>query len=390
MVDQMKNFKTYTQRHLFRLAIVFAVLLLSMILTLPAGASAAPRPCGSDTQKPALYGAHSKAIDLKVAYRKANDAKVKAKVKEVVKQCITPSMTDYEKALTLHDWLCDNASYDYDFKYYYADGVLLYGTGVCQSYALAYELLCKEAKLGVYFLAGKVYPGKPAGHAWNIVRMDGKWYHVDCTWDDPGSGKKPYHEYFGLPDQQIAREHFGWTPSNIKCNSVENCYWYKNGRYDELVVPAKKIIQSHLDQGTTAFTVDERDYYGTEYGAPFIDGIITTMLSNMDWTYANASIKLNVTRNRDNTFTVDLVKVPVKKIAINKASSTLKVGAMLQLSIAFGPTTATDKQIKWSSSNPKIVTVDANGLVTGIKKGTVTITAKSGNGKKATKIITVK
>ena len=62
----------------------------------------------------------------------------------------------------------------------------------------------------------------------------------------------------------------------------------------------------------------------------------------------------------------------------------------LLLSATIKPANATDQSIKWSSSNKKVATVDQSGLVTAVKKGSATITAKSSNGKKATCKVTVK
>lgn len=86
--------------------------------------------------------------------------------------------------------------------------------------------------------------------------------------------------------------------------------------------------------------------------------------------------------------TVNNKKVVTKKITLNKKKATLKVKKSVKLTVTRNPINANEK-ITWSSSNKKIATVK-NGKVVAKKKGKVTITAKTSNGKKATCKITVK
>ena len=82
--------------------------------------------------------------------------------------------------------------------------------------------------------------------------------------------------------------------------------------------------------------------------------------------------------------------IPVTKITISSEKSSLtQKGDTLQLTVDITPSNATDKKIKWSSSDPSIATVDENGKVTAVGNGTVTITAKTTNGKTATFTIVV-
>ena len=81
--------------------------------------------------------------------------------------------------------------------------------------------------------------------------------------------------------------------------------------------------------------------------------------------------------------------VPATGVTLDKTAVTLEKGKTQKLVATVAPDTATDKSIKWTSSNPSIATVDANGLVTAIADGTATITATTANGKAATCAVTV-
>lgn len=103
----------------------------------------------------------------------------------------------------------------------------------------------------------------------------------------------------------------------------------------------------------------------------------------------------SVTGNMSRAYTIAIPSVYVGKkvdataVSLDKTEQTLYTGQTLQLNAIVWPENAIDRSVTFSSSNPAIATVDSNGVVTAIKKGTTTITASSVNGKKTTCIITV-
>ena len=102
-------------------------------------------------------------------------------------------LTEEETARVLHDWLTTNATYDmYGLDVqervhtYAPEGVLLDGTGVCDSYAQAYSYLLNKVNIRNRYIAGDTGGNLDnTNHAWDLVLIDGQWYHTDATWDDP-------------------------------------------------------------------------------------------------------------------------------------------------------------------------------------------------------------
>ena len=100
----------------------------------------------------------------------------------------------------------------------------------------------------------------------------------------------------------------------------------------------------------------------------------------------------------DNSFTItkkaedkkdDTTKenIAVKSIKLNKTKVTLAKGKKVTLKATVAPSNATDKNVTFTSSNTKVATVNAKGVVTAKKAGKATITAKSGTKKAACKIV---
>lgn len=135
---------------------------------------------------------------------------------------------DYDRALWLHDWLIYNADYDASMTVHHPRGVLLDGTGVCESYAIAYQMLLTEVNIPSIYVTG--YAGGEL-HAWNLVQLDGEWYHIDSTWDDPIGGGNEGYGYFGLNDAMMARDH-DWERQNYvfpQATGQQYNYLLRNG-----------------------------------------------------------------------------------------------------------------------------------------------------------------
>lgn len=93
-----------------------------------------------------------------------------------------------------------------------------------------------------------------------------------------------------------------------------------------------------------------------------------------------------------NVWVCNSPKTAVTKITLNRTKATIVKGKTITLKATISPSGASDKSIKWSSSNKKVATVTSKGVVKGIKPGTATITARAadGSGKKAVCKVTVK
>lgn len=99
----------------------------------------------------------------------------------------------YDKLKIIHDWIVQNNSYDHehvgDQSYrtqYTAYGALIDGTSVCQGYTVLFYRMCLEAGIDVRAIAGIATTETESGrHSWNIAKIDGLYYVVDTTWDDP-------------------------------------------------------------------------------------------------------------------------------------------------------------------------------------------------------------
>ena len=103
-------------------------------------------------------------------------------IDELFKKWNMNELSDYKKIKKIHDFIIENASYDTDTTKYSAYDNLIGKSSTCQGYmSVAYKMFIK-AGIPSRIITGI---GNKDSHGWNIVELDGKWYNIDCTWDDP-------------------------------------------------------------------------------------------------------------------------------------------------------------------------------------------------------------
>lgn len=129
-------------------------------------------------------------------------------LEEAAKQ-LSDGMSEYQRELVLHDWLVSRLTYDEEtaagssaHPEAFTIACLLDGRAVCEGYARSFQLLLNFAGIESTLVTGSM---EDTGHMWNLVKIDGLWYHADSTWND--SGDKGLHTYFNMTDAGIAADH---------------------------------------------------------------------------------------------------------------------------------------------------------------------------------------
>lgn len=157
-----------------------------------------------------ISGQWDSAIYLAKAYQgvypmsKLNEREKEAisLLKKQLPAIIKNKSSDYDKALAIHDWLVTHVNYQKKELHQTAEQAIVKGYGVCAGYARAYTVM-----LGAVGIPSTVILGNK--HAWNFVRADGKWMHVDVTWDDghtPDNNNIIY-TFFGLNHEEMTLVH---------------------------------------------------------------------------------------------------------------------------------------------------------------------------------------
>ena len=145
--------------------------------------------------------------DMTPAEREAASAYYEAELAYIV-SLVPENLSEAERALFVHDYLIANYAYDSTETIYDAYRLFRTRTGVCQAYALAYAAILRELGMeSVLAVSARM------GHAWNVVKVDGEWYHVDLVYDDPQPDRcgRVLHDYFLLTDEEIRElEHSEW------------------------------------------------------------------------------------------------------------------------------------------------------------------------------------
>lgn len=156
-------------------------------------------------------------------YSKEHIEEYEAQIENVKNEILSKvqGKNQYDKIKIVHDYLIDTIEYEDTLTHnhiYDVYGALINKRCVCEGYAKAFQYLMYEIGIENTIVIGTGTNSKneTENHAWNYVKIDGKWYAVDVTWDDPiilGGGKltnKSRYEYFLKGSNTMDKNH---TPS---------------------------------------------------------------------------------------------------------------------------------------------------------------------------------
>ena len=169
-------------------------------------------------------------LHYKEGYGEAELAAFEAAIRKAL-TAVLPGMSDLQKALVLHDYLTQHIAYDYlNFmagtvpdESYTAYGALAKGVAVCEGYSKAYQVLLERCGIDAVMVSSL-----DMNHGWNLVKLDGSWYHADVTWDDPAPDTvgRANHTFFLLSDGAMRTRdsgsgslHYGWD-GEISCTDT--------------------------------------------------------------------------------------------------------------------------------------------------------------------------
>lgn len=371
-----------------------------------------------------------------------------------VLECVSDEMSDMEVALALHDYLVRELDYDYESELAVSNGelddfpeavctaagALLNRTAVCQGYAQAYSNLLLRWGIESYIVTSR-----PMNHSWNLVCIEGKWYHVDVTWDDPvwekyaTGGYTLYydgnndaldegyvqHTYFLQGDADMeALSYYGWTGKlpeaeryadfSEYCFYERNCalYWYEGYWY--FSPEGREIYRAKIGERGTVYlkpehrtrythayagylySTDGANLYRTAIDGSMDDVVLTALEDHIITEFSIKEKRLvyvlwDTEHDEYSRHTAQLASAEkasrVEGIKLDETAVGLTYGDTAQLTAAIVPEGQGGCVIRWRSSNPAVATVK-NGLVTGLSNGKAVITAIAG-GKTAECAVTV-
>ncbi len=216
-------------------------------------------------------------------------------VESVIKSVLEKDLSESEIALRFHDYLAETVSYDYVAfedangaknypKSYTAYGALVDKKATCEGYTKAYSLLLSRVGIVSTPIIG-IENDTNGGHMWSCVRISGKWYFTDVTWDsNSGHQSKAYYnqttevfKHSHTPSPVISElskdEQKKISSFNLSvplCNSTEHNYCVMNGTYfadgEEFQRMFPEKFAKALDSGEKSMhiTVSDRIFSGTD------------------------------------------------------------------------------------------------------------------------------
>ena len=367
-----------------------------------------------------LYITNTMTIDETKKYFDAVDQEVSSII-----SLISPSMDDVMKALTIHDYFANYCKYQidgFDDDSFRSGGIIYRKEGVCQAYAYAYQYILNQFGIECYIVSSD-----SMNHAWNIVEINRRYYHVDVTWDDPVLDEfgRVGHQYFLLSDEEIKnKNHHDWDRTDLKCDDKKYDVYYWNNVTSPIVYDGENIFFARDDgiyrrnsktQNETLIKKSDRwkvlgstnGYWGGNFSGLFMKNHklyynSSTQIRCMDengendkeiYTPDTSEGYVYGIRYNNNYIEYAIQKEPLVeeqvlfRVAMPVDITQITLPSHLELGVGFAkkldysilPVDYTEK-VTWSSDNPEIVEVDQEGNIQckSLGNAIITVTSESG------------
>lgn len=209
----------------------------------------------------------------------AQEEIVNEKVASILSTADTESMSDFQKVKFVNDYIVKNTEYSTNTTAspHSAYAVIQENKGVCQGYALLALKMLQALGVETKYVVGEVYTG---GHAWNLVKVDGEWYHLDTTWNDPTPDRKNIvrYEYFLVNDDKLKLDHT-WIHSDYpEANSTKFEFM---AQIDHAYEQDGVIYYSNVDDNNLLYRMD----LNTGKATPLTDSRAQYIVGAGEWLY---------------------------------------------------------------------------------------------------------
>ena len=177
----------------------------------------------------------------------------------ILSEIITDGMTDYDKCVAIHDYVTNHIRYNfsaaavsYIYDAFTIEGPILKNQAVCEGIAKTIAYLLDKLSVNHLIVAGfSDIDGVHAPHAWNMVELEGSYYHIDATWDlqEINHFTNCSHMYVNLDDDSMLENHDWELGDYPSCDKRAENYYVKEGRFFRSMRSFELYAQKFLQEG---------------------------------------------------------------------------------------------------------------------------------------------
>ena len=167
-------------------------------------------------------------------------------------------LSDVDKVMAVHDYLIDHIEYSNPHIRSFAYGALIEGKAVCQGYAQSLAMILNNLNVECHTIVAMTKGSNPVLHEWVRVKLDGKWYYIDLTWDDTPWAEDKNYKYFLINTDMISRDHeTGYClAGGPEVDGSKYLYYAykKQGIFAETKDDIDKIIRDQINATNQSYT----------------------------------------------------------------------------------------------------------------------------------------